>query len=175
MEKYGGVRPMPKIQLVNTKIVEPKRTTLNKNNIRVKEENLTKEEKLLRRKLSNRAAAQISRDKKKAYTRKLEEELKKLKEESCGKMEETNLLKKQIERLKLENQHLNKQNIELRAILASPLPLSPTSSEDITEDENEDEMKGQGTENINNHVMVMVVEAHDSFIKKEPDEHIVPV
>ncbi|XP_055317265.1 LOW QUALITY PROTEIN: uncharacterized protein LOC129576342 [Sitodiplosis mosellana] len=73
-------------------------------------DHLTWEEKLQRKKLKNRVAAQTSRDRKKAKMDEMDQTVKQL-------MEENNKLKEQFERLTADNEELLKRNIELERSL----------------------------------------------------------
>lgn len=75
-------------------------------------EHLSLEEKILRKKLKNREAAQTSRDRKKARLEQLEETVKKLQEEN-------DILHEEIRSLKNDRDSLTKENTELREELWS--------------------------------------------------------
>ncbi|XP_046981018.1 X-box-binding protein 1 [Schistocerca americana] len=93
---------IPRIPTTNIN-VEEKRQPSRKRRL----DHLTLEEKLQRKKLKNRVAAQTSRDRKKAKMDELETIVKDLREK-------TNQLSAQCERLLRENQRLSEQNEELR-------------------------------------------------------------
>ncbi|EDO37681.1 predicted protein [Nematostella vectensis] len=84
-------------------------------------DNLTVEERALRRKLKNRVAAQTARDRKKARMQDLEEAVESLERENKRLREENKRLNKSTESLAIENS-------ELRVRLGLTPPVSPVSS-----------------------------------------------
>jgi len=107
-------------------------------------DHLSPEERLMRRKLKNRVAAQTARDKKKQYIDEMEAMLTKIKSERRQLMEENRRLQESNADLQLENTALLQKNQELEARLGIPssvtnlsvlpdpidpaaLPLSPLS------------------------------------------------
>jgi len=101
-------------------------------------DHLSPEERLMRRKLKNRVAAQTARDKKKQYIDEMEEMLEKVKSERRLLADENRRLQTNNTNLQLENAALNKKNQELEARLGlepslvlpehdSILPASPLS------------------------------------------------
>lgn len=77
---------------------------------------LSPDEKLMRRKLKNRVAAQTARDRKKALMTELEEKIAQLEEEN-------KLLKRQNVSLKENSTHLSKENTELKSRLTETVPV----------------------------------------------------
>ncbi|CAB3987792.1 X-box-binding 1-like [Paramuricea clavata] len=88
-------------------------------------DNLTPEERALRRKLKNRVAAQTARDRKKARMTELEESLALFEEQNKKLMKENKDLKVRASTLETEN-------TDLKSRLGLTPPSSPTSSEDTT-------------------------------------------
>lgn len=72
-------------------------------------DHLSAEEKLMRRKLKNRVAAQYARDRKKAHMDHLEETVQKLEKDNKSLMKESILLKQENQRLQRENELLRQQ------------------------------------------------------------------
>lgn len=87
-------------------------------------DNLTPEERALRRKLKNRVAAQTARDRKKARMTELEESL------AIFEQQNKKLLKENKD-LKLRASTLENENNELKSRLGLTPPSSPTLSEDV--------------------------------------------
>merc|ERR1712088_798589 len=127
----GSKRPAP------TQSPQPKELLLD-----IKEENtedeaparkranldhLSPEERMMRRKLKNRVAAQTARDKKKAATDSMEQQLAEAKARLQESLDANAQLLKTNTQLQVENANLQQKNIELQARL-SPLPLSPPAS-----------------------------------------------
>merc|ERR1711974_193770 len=105
-------------------------------------DHLSPEERMMRRKLKNRVAAQTARDKKKAATDSMEQQLAEAKARLQESLDANAQLLKTNTQLQMENANLQQQNNELRARLsplctlppsppASPLP-SPTASSPST-------------------------------------------
>jgi len=96
-------------------------------------DHLSAEERLMRRKLKNRVAAQTARDKKKAYIDDLEAVLSNLREEHNQTLQENSRLQAANTSLQVENASLHQQNKELQARLGQfdattdLLPMSPES------------------------------------------------
>lgn len=101
-------------------------------------DHLTPEERLMRRKLKNRVAAQTARDKKKAQTDDMERLITDLQEEKDKLEQENNRLQATNTQLQIENLNLQQDNIALRSrlnqdtkaqteILEIELPPSPVS------------------------------------------------
>ncbi|XP_028396703.1 X-box-binding protein 1-like [Dendronephthya gigantea] len=88
-------------------------------------DNLTPEERALRRKLKNRVAAQTARDRKKARMTELEESLAIFEEQNRKLMKEN-------KDLKLRASSLESENTELKTRLGLSPPSSPTNSEENT-------------------------------------------
>ncbi|XP_005102484.1 X-box-binding protein 1 [Aplysia californica] len=78
---------------------------------------LSPDEKMLRRKLKNRVAAQTARDRKKALMQELEEKVAQLEEEN-------KLLRRQNVSLKETSSSLAKENASLKSRLTDPVPTS---------------------------------------------------
>jgi len=89
-------------------------------------DHLSPEERMMRRKLKNRVAAQTARDKKKAATDSMEQQLAEAKARLQESLDANAQLLKTNTQLQVENANLQQKNVELQARL-SPLP-SPTSS-----------------------------------------------
>ena len=87
-------------------------------------DHLSPEEKMMRRKLKNRVAAQNARDKKRARMEDMEEIIKQLEEEKVKLREENEKLQRANERLTVENQTLRSTKPSSSEYL---LPLSPAS------------------------------------------------
>merc|ERR1712110_518239 len=105
-------------------------------------DHLSPEERMLRRKLKNRVAAQTARDKKKAATDSMEKQLAEAQARLQDSLDANAQLLKTNTQLQMENANLQQQNNELQARLsplctlplshpASPLP-SPTASSPST-------------------------------------------
>jgi len=106
-------------------------------------DHLSPEERMMRRKLKNRVAAQTARDKKKAATDCMEKQLAELRAELEESLETTANLLETNTQLQLENAALQQQNSDLMSRLSSSssphqpltlelLPLSPPSSPPIS-------------------------------------------
>merc|ERR1712130_415812 len=93
-------------------------------------DHLSPEERMMRRKLKNRVAAQTARDKKKAATDSMEQQLAEAKARLQESLEANALLIKTNTQLQVENANLQQKNNELQARLSPlcPLPLSPPAS-----------------------------------------------
>merc|ERR1719403_446002 len=100
-------------------------------------DHLSPEERLMRRKLKNRVAAQNARDKKKAQCEEMEKMINKMKEEQQKLLEENSRLQEFNSKLQLDNASLQEENTELKQRLGinpvNPqltveLPLSPLST-----------------------------------------------
>jgi len=108
-------------------------------------DHLSPEERLMRRKLKNRVAAQTARDKKKAQTDEMEQMIQQLKEDRQRVLEENSRLQAVNTQLQLDNASLQQENTELKTKLGmgttdsstdiqlhlelppSPISLPPTS------------------------------------------------
>merc|ERR1712013_71756 len=78
---------------------------------------LSPEERLMRRKLKNRVAAQTARDKKKAQTDEMEIMIQQLKEDRQKMLEENSRLQAVNTQLQLDNASLQQENTELKTKL----------------------------------------------------------
>lgn len=84
-------------------------------------DHLTREEKIMRRKLKNRVAAQSARDRKKARMDELEEQVTRLQADRAALLEENRLLRKRLEEFERENQTLVKRLDEKTSVATSPI------------------------------------------------------
>merc|ERR1711913_87980 len=100
-------------------------------------DHLSPEERLMRRKLKNRVAAQNARDKKKAQCEEMEKMINQMKEDRQKLLDENSRLQKINSKLQLDNVSLQEENTELKQRLGinpvNPqltleLPLSPLSN-----------------------------------------------
>merc|ERR1711936_869480 len=93
-------------------------------------DHLSPEERMLRRKLKNRVAAQTARDKKKAATDSMEKQLAEAQARLQDSLDANAQLLKTNTQLQMENANLQQQNNELQARLSPlcTLPLSPPAS-----------------------------------------------
>merc|ERR1711974_459339 len=93
-------------------------------------DHLSPEERMMRRKLKNRVAAQTARDKKKAAPDSMEQQLAEAKARLQESLDANALLIKTNTQLQVENTNLQQKNSELQARLSPlcPLPLSPPAS-----------------------------------------------
>merc|ERR1711936_983927 len=93
-------------------------------------DHLSPEERMLRRKLKNRVAAQTARDKKKAATDSMEKQLAEAQARLQDSLDANAQLLKTNTQLQMENANLQQQNSELQARLSPlcPLPPSPPAS-----------------------------------------------
>lgn len=82
-------------------------------------DHLTREEKIMRRKLKNRVAAQSARDRKKARMDELEEQVTRLQADRAALLEENRLLRKRLEEFERENQALVKRLDEKTSVATS--------------------------------------------------------
>lgn len=85
-------------------------------------DHLTREEKIMRRKLKNRVAAQSARDRKKARMDELEEQVTRLQADRTALVEENRLLRKRLEECQRENQRL------VQRLEAKPSPISTVAT-----------------------------------------------
>uniref|UniRef100_A0A6M2CQA6 X-box-binding protein 1 n=1 Tax=Rhipicephalus microplus TaxID=6941 RepID=A0A6M2CQA6_RHIMP len=85
-------------------------------------DHLTREEKIMRRKLKNRVAAQSARDRKKARMDELEEQVTRLQADRTALIEENRLLRKRLEECQRENQQLV-QRLEAKPSTQPPSPI----------------------------------------------------
>merc|ERR1711990_1205578 len=92
-------------------------------------DHLSPEERMMRRKLKNRGAAQTARDKKKAATDSMAQKLAEAKARLQESLDANAQLLKTNTQLRVENANLQQKNIELQARLSPlcTLPLSPPS------------------------------------------------
>ncbi|XP_049519467.1 X-box-binding protein 1 [Dermacentor silvarum] len=92
-------------------------------------DHLTREEKIMRRKLKNRVAAQSARDRKKARMDELEEQVTQLQADcKVALMEENRLLRQRLEECQRENQRLV-ERLEAKPTIQLPTPIStPTTT-----------------------------------------------
>merc|ERR1719216_724169 len=99
-------------------------------------DHLSPEERLMRRKLKNRVAAQNARDKKKSQCEEMEKMINQMKEDRQKLLDENSRLQKINSKLQLDNVSLQEENTELKQRLGinpvNPqltveLPLSPVS------------------------------------------------
>merc|ERR1712083_1228846 len=90
-------------------------------------DHLSPEERMMRRKLKNRVAAQTARDKKKAATDSMEQQLAEAQARLQDSLDANAQLLKTNTQLQMENANLQQQNNELQARLSPlcTLPLSP--------------------------------------------------
>merc|ERR1712088_1188749 len=93
-------------------------------------DHLSPEERMMRRKLKNRVAAQTARDKKKAATDSMEQQLAEAKARLQESLDANAQLLETNTQLQVENANLQQKNIELQARLSPlcTLPLSPPAS-----------------------------------------------
>merc|ERR1711990_487413 len=93
-------------------------------------DHLSPEERMMRRKLKNRVAAQTARDKKKAATDSMEQQLAEAKARLQESLDANAQLLVTNTQLQMENANLQQKNIELQARLSPlcTLPLSPPAS-----------------------------------------------
>merc|ERR1711990_1159286 len=93
-------------------------------------DHLSPEERMMRRKLKNRVAAQTARDKKKAATDSMEQQLAEAKARLQESLDANAILMKTNSQLQVENANLQQKNSELQARLSPlcTLPLSPPAS-----------------------------------------------
>merc|ERR1711971_727072 len=94
-------------------------------------DHLSQEERMMRRKLKNRVAAQTARDKKKAATDSMEQQLAEAKARLQESLDANAILMKTNTQLQVENANLQQKNSELQARLSPiscTLPLSPPAS-----------------------------------------------
>lgn len=95
-------------------------------------DHLTREEKIMRRKLKNRVAAQSARDRKKARMDELEEQVTQLQADRIALMEENRLLRQRLEECQRENQRLV-ERLEAKPTIQLPTPIStPTTTTTTT-------------------------------------------
>ncbi|XP_037514453.1 X-box-binding protein 1 [Rhipicephalus sanguineus] len=94
-------------------------------------DHLTREEKIMRRKLKNRVAAQSARDRKKARMDELEEQVTRLQADRTALVEENRLLRKRLEECQRENQRLV-QRLEAKPSTQSPSPISTVTTTTTT-------------------------------------------
>ncbi|XP_073982124.1 X box binding protein 1 isoform X1 [Rhodnius prolixus] len=116
------------IDLSHAKIITTVGTPKRKRRL----DNLTPDEKLLRKKLKNREAAQTSRDKKKAYINDLEVTVKKLREQNALLQKRVKILAREKEELQMKNEKLEKEigqisqshliTSEPAVLISAPLP-----------------------------------------------------
>lgn len=98
-------------------------------------DHLTREEKIMRRKLKNRVAAQSARDRKKARMDELEEQVAQLQADRIALMEENRLLRQRLEECQRENQRLV-QRLEAKPTIQLTTPIStPTTTTTTTSSE----------------------------------------
>jgi len=88
-------------------------------------DHLSPEERLMRRKLKNRVAAQTARDKKKAQTDEMEKLISELQEEKSRLQLENNRLQATNTQLQIENANLQQENDHLRNKM-SPVKFNPS-------------------------------------------------
>merc|ERR1712018_379435 len=118
-----SVSPQPKELLLdikeeNTENEAPARKRANL-------DHLSPEERMMRRKLKNRVAAQTARDKKKAATDSMEKQLADVQARLQESLEANAQLLKTNTQLQMENASLQQQNSELQARLSPLCPLPP--------------------------------------------------
>uniref|UniRef100_A0A023FMM7 X-box-binding protein 1 n=1 Tax=Amblyomma cajennense TaxID=34607 RepID=A0A023FMM7_AMBCJ len=88
-------------------------------------DHLTREEKIMRRKLKNRVAAQSARDRKKARMDELEEQVTQLQADRMALAEENRLLRQRLEECEKENKRLL-ERLESKSSPALPQPPHPS-------------------------------------------------
>jgi len=88
-------------------------------------DHLSPEERLMRRKLKNRVAAQTARDKKKAQTDDMERLISELAEEKQRMMEENDRLQAVNSQLQVENAALQQENAELKSRMSQTTDVKP--------------------------------------------------
>lgn len=91
-------------------------------------DHLSREEKIMRRKLKNRVAAQSARDRKKARMDELEDQVTQLQADRAALLEENRLLRKRLEQFERENQRLNKKLEEKPTVVAAPISTATTTT-----------------------------------------------
>jgi len=95
-------------------------------------DHLSAEERLMRRKLKNRVAAQTARDKKKAYIDEMEEILARVKQQLKQAVDEKTRLQENNATLQLENASLLQRNRDLQARLGLTATAAGAEDDDLT-------------------------------------------
>merc|ERR1711936_1413022 len=130
----GSKRPAPSPSPKNDLLLDIKEEQNEENEAparkRANLDHLSPEERMMRRKLKNRVAAQTARDKKKAATDSMEQQLAEAKARLQESLDANALLMKTNTQLQMENANLQQKNSELLARLSPlcTLPLSPPAS-----------------------------------------------
>jgi len=92
-------------------------------------DHMSPEERLMRRKLKNRVAAQTARDKKRAHLEEMEVVVDRLREERRRLLEDKNRMQVTNNQLQIDNAALLQENQELRARLALDVKIEPESQD----------------------------------------------
>jgi len=128
----GSKRPAPTTSPISVVNIKEEKEEVGEDSGPVRKranlDHLSPEERLMRRKLKNRVAAQTARDKKKAATDSMEQKLQDLEARLQESLNTNANLMKTNTQLQVQNAVLIQQNTELQNRLAPAVPLSPPSS-----------------------------------------------